>query len=149
MIILTGGTYDLFHIGHLNFMKKCKILCDYLIVAVSTDMLVKSYKNYEPIIPYEQRIEIIRNLECVDEVVRQDNIFDVKQFKDLEADKFAVGDDWKENYTNKNLNWFRDNDKIIFLPYTKDISTTNIKEKIIKNSYDIIKSQLDRERNDK
>ncbi len=69
----TTGAFDLFHIGHVNILKRSKELCDYLIVGVSTDELVKSYKNKTPIIPFEERMEIVRACRYVDEVVPQIN----------------------------------------------------------------------------
>ncbi len=65
----TTGTFDLFHIGHLNIIKRAKEQCDYLIVGVSTDEVVMSYKHHYPVIPFEQRIEIVAALKYVDEVV--------------------------------------------------------------------------------
>lgn len=70
----TTGVYDMFHIGHLNILKRAKEQCDYLIVGVSTDEVVKSYKNKTPIIPFEERIAIVQELKCVDEAVPQKNM---------------------------------------------------------------------------
>lgn len=131
--ILTGGTFDLFHSGHLNILAQAKSLGDYLIVAVSTDELVRTYKE-EPIMSFEDRCNILRHINYVDEVVPQNKLFDVSQFQEVGADYFVVGDDWKINTTNKGLNWFRQNGKLKFFPYTKGLSTTMIKEKIIKNA---------------
>ncbi|MDB9972519.1 adenylyltransferase/cytidyltransferase family protein [Oceanospirillaceae bacterium] len=131
--ILTGGTFDLFHSGHLNILKQAKSLGTYLIVAVSTDDLVRTYKE-EPIMTFEDRCNIIKSIIYVDEVVGQTSLFDVTQFKSLDADYFVVGNDWESNTSNKGLNWFRDNQKLKFIPYTKGLSTTKIKEKIISNS---------------
>lgn len=131
--ILTGGTFDLFHSGHLNILKQAKSLGTYLIVAVSTDDLVRTYKE-EPIMSFEDRCNIIKHITYVDEVVAQNNLFDIEQFQSLDADFFVVGNDWETNTTNPGLNWFRDNNKLKFFPYTKGLSTTKIKEKIIFNS---------------
>ena len=65
----TQGTYDMFHIGHLNLIKNAKRRCDYLIVGVNTDELVESYKNKRPIVPLEERAEIVRSIKYVDEVI--------------------------------------------------------------------------------
>lgn len=146
-IIFTGGTFDLFHSGHLNILQKSKMTGDYLIVGVSTDELVHSYKE-DPIVSYENRCDIIREIRCVDKVVKQEKLFDIEQFKKLGADYFVVGDDWANNYSNIGLNWLRDNRKVIFFPYTQGLSTTIIKQKIIRNTensiYEKIRANTDK-----
>ncbi|MFW6130633.1 MAG: adenylyltransferase/cytidyltransferase family protein [Atribacterota bacterium] len=144
-IIFTAGTWDLFHTGHLNILKKAKKLGDKLIVGVSTNKLVKRYKKCNPILNYKQRFAIIKELKCVDKVIKQTNIFDVKQFKKLKADIFVIGDDWKgREHLQKGLKWLKNNNYIYYIPYTKGLSTSMIKEKIIRNSYNIIKAQTSR-----
>ena len=140
-VILTAGTFDLFHTGHIRILKKAKSKGDMLIVAVSSDELVKSYKGTCPILNYGQRKEIISELKCVDKVVKQTKLVDINQFKRLKATYFVLGDDWKNRYDNEGINWLRDNKKIIWLPYTKNLSTSKIKKQIIDNQ-DIIKKNL-------
>jgi len=142
IIIYTAGSFDLFHSGHLNVLKKAKELGDYLIVAVSTNALIKSYKDIDPIMNYAQRVQIIKSIKYVDRVVKQTKIFDVRQFNKLGANYFVIGDDWKKIKNVKGLNWLKKHKKVIFIPYTKSLSSSKIKEKIIKNSYQIIKSHL-------
>jgi len=144
-IIFTAGTFDLFHSGHLNILKAAKAAGDYLIVGVSTDKLVRSYKE-EPIMSHKHRSDIIAHITCVDEVVSQHNLFDIEQFKQLGADYFVVGDDWEDNYTNVGLNWLRDNNKLKHFPYTKGLSTTEIKKKIIRNASHSIYEQIQAEK---
>ena len=141
-VILTSGCFDLIHAGHLNFLLKAKSCGDFFIVAVSTDALIKKYKGLEPVVKYKDRVALMKQLRCVDRVVKQKTLVDIEQFKKLKADVFALGDDWKENYSNKGINWLRDNNKIIWIPYTKRLSTTKIKQTIIKNA-DKIKSNLE------
>ena len=141
-IIMTSGSYDLLHFGHLNILLKAKSFGDFLIVGVSTDELIKKYKGLAPVIKYKDRVALIKQLKCVNRVVKQSKLVDIEQFKKLKADAFALGDDWKENYSNKGINWLRDNNKIIWIPYTKRLSTTKIKQTIIKNA-DKIKSNLE------
>ena len=91
----TTGVYDMFHIGHLNILKKAKEQCDYLIVGVSTDEVVQSYKHKTPIIPFEERISIIRELKCVDEAVPQTSMDKMDAWERLHFDAIFHGSDWK------------------------------------------------------
>jgi len=128
----TTGVFDLFHIGHLNILCAAKQLCDVLIVGVSTDELVFEYKKKKAIIPFEDRIEIVRSIKYVDVVIPQKNLNKIEAAKKLKFNVLIVGDDW---YNNKR--WSKDeevlkkyNVKIIYLPYTPGISTTQVKKKI-------------------
>lgn len=129
--VYTSGTYDLFHIGHLNVIKASKRLGDYLVVGVSTDELVASYKKKAPIIPFRDRMEIVKNLKCVDEVVEQRELFSVELMSKHEISLMTIGDDWK-NKSHPGLQWAVENPHIemVFLPYTKSVSTTEIKRHI-------------------
>lgn len=80
----------------------------------------------------------------VDKVVKQEKLVDIEQFIRLKADLFVVGDDWRNRKDNPGINWLRDNNKIAFIPYTKRLSSSKIKEKIINNAVKIIKSQSKR-----
>lgn len=130
-IVYTSGTFDLFHIGHLNIFKRSKELGSKLIVGVSSDELVGSYKQSLPVVPFEDRIEIIRNLSCVDEVVKQEELFDYKLMSRLGINIMTIGSDWKDK-GNKNLTHIIDNTEIevVFFPYTQHVSSTMIKSKI-------------------
>ena len=123
----TTGVYDLFHIGHLNLLKNAKGLCDKLIVGVTTDELVQ-YKGKKPVIPYVDRAEIVRSIKYVDAVVAQENVDKLTMCKKLKANILFVGDDWyqteKWEQYEKELN--HEGIKIIYFPYTKGISTTQI-----------------------
>ena len=122
MIVITFGTFDLFHIGHLNMLNKCKKYGDKLIVGVSTDNLNYSKKNRYPIISENNRIEIIKNIKVVDEVFLEESLELKEEYiKQYKADIFIIGDDWKGKFDNLNKLC-----KVIYLPRTKDISTTNI-----------------------
>lgn len=140
----TTGTFDMLHYGHLLILQRAKAQCEKLIVGVSTGELIKTYKGLPPIINLTQRKAMVEALKCVDKVLTQSELVSIQQFMDLKADVFFLGDDWKENYTNEGINWLRDNNKIIWLPYTHSLSSSKIKEKIIKNSYQILTSQLKR-----
>jgi len=130
-IIYAAGSWDLLHFGHLQILKKAKSLGDYLIVAVSSDELMKE-KGKICIIPFEERVALIKELKCVDMVVKETKIFDIQQFQKLNADVFVIGDDWKYRTDIPRLNWLIEYNKIVFLPYTQHLSTTKIKEKILK-----------------
>jgi glycerol-3-phosphate cytidylyltransferase len=130
----TTGVFDLFHIGHVKILQKAKSLCDKLIVGVSTDSLVKKYKNKKPIIPFSERVEVIRNSRCVDLVVSQNSLDKFKNWKKLKYDVMFVGDDWYATKKWRDLDKeFREHGvKIIYLPYTKKTSSTKI-NKILDN----------------
>jgi glycerol-3-phosphate cytidylyltransferase len=124
----TTGVFDLFHIGHVKILQKAKSLCDKLIVGVSTDNLVKKYKNKKPIIPFSERVEVIKNNRCVDLVVSQNSLDKLKSWKRLKYDVMFVGDDWYASKKWRDLDKeFRKNGvKIVYLPYTKKTSSTKI-----------------------
>lgn len=144
--IMTAGSFDMLHCGHLNILRQARKLGNYLIVAVSTDALISHYKGLQPIICYSDRVALIKELRCVDKVVKQEKLVDIEQFKRLKADLYVIGDDWRHRTDNEGINWLRENKKIKFIPYTKRLSSSKIKEKIIRNSYRIMKAQLRRKK---
>ena len=99
----TAGTYDMFHIGHLNIIKRAKENCDFLIVAVSTDELVQEYKNKLPVIPFEERKAIVESIKYVDKVVPQETMNKMKAFEKYKFNAMFVGDDWKGTEKWNNL----------------------------------------------
>lgn len=130
----TTGVFDLFHIGHLNIIRKAKEQCEYLIVGVSTDELVQAYKNKTPVIPYEERKNIVEAIKYVDEVIPQ---VSMNKFEAWEQKKFDVifhGDDWK------NSQMYQENEKKLssvgvkfeYFPYTQNTSSTILTE-VLKN----------------
>ena len=123
----TAGVFDLFHIGHLNLLRNAKGMCDRLIVGVSTDELVK-YKGKTPVIPFCDRIEIIRNLRCVDAVVAQENMDKLQMCKKLKANVMFVGDDWykSEKWQEYEKEFANEGIRIVYFPYTKNVSSTQI-----------------------
>ena len=123
----TTGVYDLFHIGHLNLLKNAKGMCDKLIVGVTVDDLVM-YKGKHAMIPFEDRIEIVRSCKYVDAAVPQYDMDKLTACKKLGATMLFVGDDW---YGSEKWNKFEDSFskegiKIIYFPYTKGVSSTKI-----------------------
>lgn len=123
----TTGVFDLFHIGHLNLLRNCKSMCEKLIVGVSSDALVM-YKHKKPIIPFVERIEIIRACKYVDVALMQEDMNKVEQVKKIKATKLFVGDDWYKS--NKWENYEKElkkiNCEVIYFPYTKNTSSTLI-----------------------
>ena len=93
----TQGTFDMFHIGHLNLIKNAKRHCDYLIVGVNADDLVESYKHKRPIIPLEERAEIVRAIKYVDEVIVTTTLDKKKVWEKIRFNEIYIGDDWKGN----------------------------------------------------
>lgn len=130
----TAGVYDLFHVGHLNILEKAKEQCDYLIVAVSTDELVMKYKNKVPVIPYEERKAIVEAIKYVDKVVPQVNRDKISAYEQYKFDVMFVGDDWKSNDVFEKVDaYMRERGGCVeYLPYTKNVSSTLIKETLNK-----------------
>lgn len=128
----TQGTYDMFHIGHLNLIRNAKRHCDYLIVGVNKDDLVENYKNKRPIVPEKERLEIVRAIKFVDEAILVDTL-DKKAIWDiLQFDEIYIGDDWKGNPRWEETGKVLDEvgAKLVYLPYTKDTSSTMLREKL-------------------
>lgn len=133
----TTGVFDMFHIGHLHLLKKAKNNCDYLIVGVSSDELVKQYKGKTPIIPFDHRLEIVSSLKFVDEVLVQSHRDKFQQFLDIGYDKLFVGDDWKGseifNALENRIGEY--GAKIEYFPYTQEVSSTSFRQ-ILQDIYD-------------
>lgn len=128
----TTGVFDMFHIGHLNILRRAKEKCDYLIVGVSTDELVMEYKNKTPIIPFEERAEIVRSIDCVDRVIAQENRDKYAAWRELKFDVMFVGDDWKGKplFMKVEEEFKKVGVDVVYFPYTKDTSSTILREKL-------------------
>ena len=128
----TTGDFDMFHIGHLNILRRAKEKCDYLIVGVSTDELVMEYKNKTPIIPFEERAEIVRSIDCVDRVIAQENRDKYAAWRELKFDVMFVGDDWKGKplFMKVEEEFKKVGVDVVYFPYTKDTSSTILREKL-------------------
>jgi len=125
----TTGVYDLFHIGHLNLLKNAKGMCDKLIVGVTVDELVE-YKGKKAMIPFEDRIEIVRSIKYVDAAVPQYDMDKLTACKKLGAKYLFVGDDWygTEKWKEYEKEFAKEGIQIVYFPYTKGISSTRISE---------------------
>jgi len=120
--VITYGTFDMFHIGHLNLLNRLAELGDELIVAVSTDAF-NALKGKKTLIPYGQRAEIVRNIKCVSKVIAEESWEQkVEDIKRHEVDIFAMGDDWEGKF-----DFLEPHCEVLYLPRTKDVSTTELK----------------------
>ena len=128
----TTGVFDMFHIGHLNILRRAKEKCDYLIVGVSTDECVESYKHHNPIIPFEQRAAIVEAIRYVDEVVPQSSMNKLEFLKKHHFDVMFHGDEWKgtELYNRYEEEFARYGARIEYLSHTDGISSSMLREKI-------------------
>lgn len=122
----TTGVFDMFHIGHLNILRRAKEQCDYLIVGVSTDENVQTYKHKCPIIPYEQRKLIVEAIRYVDQVVPQENMDKYAAWEKLHFDAIFHGDDWKGSgmYNDIECKLNAVGCDMVFLPHTDGVSST-------------------------
>lgn len=125
----TTGVYDLFHIGHLNLLKNAKGMCDKLIVGVTVDELV-AYKGKQAMIPFEDRIELVRSCKYVDAAVPQYDMDKLEACKKLGASFLFVGDDWYNTpkWNDYEIEFAKAGIKIVYFPYTKGISSTRIQQ---------------------
>lgn len=131
-VVYTAGVFDCFHIGHLNLLNNAKTLGDHLLVAVSTDELVSSYKNRTPLVPFEERIEIVRAIRCVDEAVPQDDRDKFAAWERFKFDVWAIGNDWYGDPYYMDLKERFDGIGVetVFLPYTREVSSTSRRREI-------------------
>lgn len=120
----TSGVFDLLHIGHLNILRRAKEHCDFLIVGVSTDELVENYKHKKPIVPFEERIEIVSAMRYVDRVVPQETLNKLAAWEKYHFDVMFHGDDWKGSPLFSEAELAGHGVKIIYFPYTKNVSST-------------------------
>ena len=129
----TTGVYDLFHIGHLNMLRNAKSLCDKLIVGVTTDELVE-YKLKKAVIPYTERMEIVRSIRYVDAVIPQENMNKMEMWQKLKFDIMFVGDDWykTDKWEQLEKQFIQVGVKIIYFPYHKGTSSTILSETLKK-----------------
>lgn len=126
----TTGVFDMFHIGHLNILRNAKAHCDHLIVGVSTDELVRSYKHKTPVIPFEERLAIVGSIKYVDEVVPQVSMDKFYAWQTLHFDAIFHGDDWRGSamYNEVEKKLSEVGVDMVFLPHTQGTSSTMLKD---------------------
>ena len=134
----TTGVFDMFHVGHLNILKRAKAQCEHLIVGVSTDALVQSYKKKTPIIPFEERFAIVGAIKYVDEVVPQTSMDKFKAWEQLKFNALFHGSDWKDSdMYNAIVKQFSEvGVDVVFLPHTAGISSTLLSDVLHKLNKD-------------
>lgn len=144
--VFTSGSFDLFHVGHLNILEKSAALGDELIVGVSTDELIMEYKGMKPIIPFEERFRIVSALACVTQAVKQVKLTEIAQLQREQIDIVTIGDDWINKYL-EGLEWMKlqEGKQVVYFPYTPGVSTTTIKKNIITSANQIVEAALQRE----
>lgn len=137
VIVYTIGTFDLLHVGHIALLEYCKTLGDVVVVGVASDSVVASYKRNVPIIPHEQRMEMLRVLRCVDKVIPYNELEYVSGCKEVNLDIFVVGEDWGRNQHNLDVEAYLKSKgkKVIQVSYNPRTSSTKIKQNIIDQSY--------------
>ena len=137
MIVYTVGTFDLLHVGHIALLEYCKSLGDVLAVGVASDRVVNSYKPNVPVIPLEQRMEMLKALRCVDIVHAYDRLEYVSGCKELKADIFVIGEDWGNKPHNVAVESYlksqgKQINQVLYNPRT---SSTRIKQNVMAQSY--------------
>ena len=130
MIVFTVGTFDLLHVGHLALLNHCKLLGDILVVGVASDAVVKMYKPHVPIVPLEQRVEMLEALSCVDIVRPYHQLEYVSGCKAVGVDIFVVGEDWGKKPHNLEVNNYlrKMGKEIAQVTYNPRTSSTKIKQ---------------------
>lgn len=128
----TTGVFDMFHIGHLNILRRAKEQCEHLIVGVSTDENVQRYKKKTPVIPYEQRKAIVEAIRYVDEVVPQENMDKFEAWQRLHYNALFHGSDWKgsDMYNEVEQKLASVGCDIVYLPHTEGISSTILTDRV-------------------
>lgn len=122
----------MFHVGHLNILRRAKQMCDFLVVGVSTDELVESYKNKTPIVSFDDRIAIVDACKYVDKAVPQTTMDKLDAWKHLHFDVMFHGDEWKgtELYNKYEEEFAKVGVKICYLPHTDGVSSSMLREKL-------------------
>ena len=126
----TTGVFDLFHIGHLNILKRARLECDHLIVGITTDELSESAKNKKPFIPFQERMDLVEAVKYVDKVVPQTSYDKMEAWNNLKFDRMFVGDDWKgsDQWNMIEDEFAQVGVEIIYFPYTTHTSSTILRD---------------------
>jgi len=128
VIVFTPGTWDMFHIGHLNLLRSAKALGDILIVGVKTDELVREDKGHRPLMSYEDRAAVLASCRYVDVVMPERTMERDKLLAEIDADILAVGDDWWARKVRGHEFMVNNNRRVVYLPYTEGRSSTLMRQ---------------------
>ncbi len=133
VVVYTVGTFDLLHVGHLALLEQCRALGDIVVVGVASDSVVNSYKPNVPVIPLDQRLEMLKSLRCVDDVRPYYELEYVSGCRALDVDVFVIGEDWGHKSHNVDVEQYLKSGgkKIIQVIYNPRTSSTTIKENVI------------------
>ena len=138
-VLYTGGTFDLFHFGHQNFLKQCRRISDKVVVSLNADDFVERFKGKKPILNYKERETSLRYCKFVDEIILNGAGEDSRScILTVHPTIIAVGDDWADKDYYKQMgfdqHWLDDNRiTLVYIPYTRGISATEIRERILKS----------------
>ncbi len=132
MVVYTVGTFDMLHVGHLALLERCRSLGAVVAVGVASDSVVKSYKFNVPVIPLEQRVEMLKALRCVDIVRPYHELEYVSACIDLDVDIFVIGEDWGDKPHNIDVEFYlkKEGKKIVQVDYNSRTSSTRIKQDV-------------------
>lgn len=139
-VLYTGGTFDVFHYGHMNFLKQCKLIADEVIVSLNTDDFIFSYKKRKPVLSYSEREASLLGCRYVDRVVENTGGSDSKiSIMNVRPSVIAIGDDWasKDYYSQMSFtqDWLNENGIVlVYIPYTRGISSTELKNRVIQHA---------------
>jgi len=140
MTVYTVGTFDLLHVGHLALLEYCKTLGDRFVVGVASDEVVGSYKRNVPVIPLQQRMEMLQALKCVDDVVSYETLEYVSNCEKLDVDIFVIGEDWGSEPHNIAVEKYLKSKgaKIVQVTYNTLTSSTKIKQNVIAQTHVLV-----------
>lgn len=139
LVVYTGGTFDLFHAGHVNFLRRCKEIAGELgsvVVSLNTDEFIKEYKGKPPIVSFSDRMAVLKACQYVDQVIANSGGADSKPtILQVQPNIIAIGTDWARKDYYKQMQFTQDwldekNISLIYIPYTKGISSTEIKTRL-------------------
>lgn len=131
----TTGVFDMFHVGHLNVLRRARALCDHLIVGVTTDELCVARKAKRPVIPFDERREIVAGIRFVDTVVAQSSMDKLAAWTEHRFHRMFVGDDWRgSDLWNRFEREFAEvGVELVYLPYTMNVSSTVLRERTVRD----------------